>query len=246
MPPSERSAHPEAASAVANSDRLQPYRFIHKALRALMFRTLQQVASLDAARVDERAEMQVAVEELLQVCVDHATHENRFFHAPVRERAPHAVLAFDGDHHEHFRTIAALREQLARLVEGGASARRHAYALYLDLSRFIGESLEHMAEEETQLTLALWQNFSDPEIQAMGDALRATHGAQESAYYLRWLARSLDDAELADMISAARNGMPAQAFAGYAEAILGELPTPRRARLATLLGVSPVPGLVDA
>lgn len=87
MPPSERSAHAEATRTVAGSDRRQLDRFIHKALRAPRFRTWQQVVSLDAARVDAPAGMQVAVEELLQVCANHATHENRFFHPKRHARA---------------------------------------------------------------------------------------------------------------------------------------------------------------
>ncbi|MBE0548698.1 MAG: hemerythrin domain-containing protein [Rubrivivax sp.] len=200
--------------AVAANPRLQPYRLIHKALRALMFHTLQRVAALDAARVDDRAAMQAAVDELLQVCADHLAHETRFYHAPLRERAPRAVLPFDDDHGGHEITITALRTRMAQVAAGGAGARAEAYALYLELTRFIAENLEHMADEETQLTQALWQHFSDAEIAAMGDRLRATFSAQESTYYLRWMARALDDAELAALAGDARAGMPPEVFAG--------------------------------
>ena len=61
----EPTSRDATTAAVAASPRPQPYRFIHKALRALMFRTLQQAATLDAARVDERAALQAAVNELL-------------------------------------------------------------------------------------------------------------------------------------------------------------------------------------
>jgi len=159
----------EAASTmvVAASHRLQPYRFIHKALRALMFRTLQEVATLDAAQITQRAEMLAAVDELLRVCTDHLTHENSFMHAPLRERALRSVLAFDDDHQDHERSIAALRTRMQQVAEGGSRVRAVAYALYLDLSRFVGENLEHMADEETRLTQALWQHFSDAEIAAI-------------------------------------------------------------------------------
>jgi hypothetical protein len=233
-------------AAVAASPRRQPYRFIHKALRALMFRTLKQAATLDAARVDERAALQAAVNELLQVCSDHLAHENTFFHEPLRARAPRAVLPFDDDHQSHVQAIASLRARLAQVVEGGAAARGHAYALYLELSRFVGENLEHMADEETQLTQALWQHFSDAEIVALEDRLRASFSAQEAAYYLRWMARGLDDEELEALAQGARAGMPAPAFVGFASLILDELPASRRARLARALDLPPVPGLVAA
>jgi hypothetical protein len=221
---------------VAASRRLQPYRFIHKALRAQMCRALQQTATLDAARADDRATLQAVVDELLQVCADHLAHEDRFFHLPLRERAPRAVLPFDDDHRSHEASITALRARLTRLAAGGIHVRAEAYGLHLELTRFIGESLEHMAEEETRLTQALWQHFGDAEIAAQADRLRAALSEQERTYYLRWMARALDDAELAELAAEARGGMPPESFARFVDLLAGELDAARRARLLNTLG----------
>lgn len=239
-------SHDEIAAAVCQAGRVQPYRFIHKALRMLMFRTLQQAATLDTADAAGRATLVGAVEELLQVCSDHLGHENTFFHAALRERAPRAVLAFDDDHQGHEMSIAALRAQLARVAEGGKAVRGETYALYLALTRFVGENLEHMADEETRLTHAFWQHFSDAEIEAIEQRLVATFSPEKNAYFARWMARGLDDVELATLAAGARQGMPPEAFAGLAELLMAELPAPRQARLARALGLPPVPGLMTA
>ncbi|MBX3611616.1 MAG: hemerythrin domain-containing protein [Hydrogenophaga sp.] len=236
----------ENTQFVCHSARVQSYRFIHKALRALMFRTLQQVASLDADDAGERTTMVAQVEELLQVCSDHLDHENRFFHSALRERAPRAVMPFDDDHDDHVGTIAQLRHQLDQVAMGGSAAAQHAYALYLGLTRFVGENLEHMAEEETTLTRTLWQHFSDDEIHALEGRLQASFAPQESAYYLRWMARSLNHAELATLMQGARAGMPAAAFAELCDLVRDALPQNRWARLSRTLGVQAVPGLATA
>lgn len=236
----------ETTAAVCHAGRVQPYRCIHKALRVLMFRALQQAATLDAADAADRAALVATVGELLQVCSDHLGHENAYFHAALRERAPRAVLAFDDDHQGHELSIAALRAQLARVAGGGKAVRGEAYALYLSLTRFIGENLEHMADEETRLTHAFWQHFSDTEIQAIEQRLLATFSPEKHAYYARWMARGLDDAELAALAAGARAGMPPEAFAGLVGLLMAELPTPRQARLARALGLPPVPGLMTA
>jgi len=241
-PPTDRD---EATALVCHGDRLQPYRFIHKALRALMLRTLQQTATLDPADAGERAALLAAVEELLQVCSDHLAHENRYFHEPLRERAPRAVMPFDDDHEGHVAAIAALRQRVQRVTEGGPAVAADAYALYLDLSRFIADNLEHMAEEETQLTRALWQHFSDAEILGLEDRLRATFTPQENAYYLRWMVRGLNHAELSALVTGARADMPAPVFAELCEMLRAELPAGRWARLARAIDLPPVPGLVQ-
>ncbi len=236
----------ETTTAVCHAGRIQPYRFIHKALRMLMFRTLQQAATRDAADTADRAALVAAVEELLTVCSEHLGHENTFFHAALRERAPRAVLAFDDDHVGHEQSIAALRTQLARVAEGGKGVRGEAYALYLALTRFVGENLEHMADEETRLTQAFWQHFSDAEIEGIEQRLKATFSPEKSALYARWMARGLDDVELATLAAGAREGMPPQVFEAVAGLLMAELPTPRQARLARALGLPPVPGLMTA
>lgn len=236
----------ETTATVCHAGRVQPYRFIHKALRVLMFRTLQQAATLDTTDTTDRAAMVGAVEELLKVCSEHLGHENSYFHAALRERAPRAVLAFDDDHQGHAQSIVALRAQLARVAEGGAAVRGEAYALYLALTRFVGENLEHMADEETRLTHALWQHFSDAEIDTIEQRLISSFSPDKSAYYARWMARGLDDVELAALAAGARAGMPPEAFAGVLELLMAELPPLRRARLARAMALPPVPGLVTA
>jgi len=236
----------EATATVCHGDRLQPYRFIHKALRALMMRTLQQTATLDAGDAGERVALLAAVEELLQVCSDHLTHENNFFHAPLRERAPRAVMPFDDDHEGHVAAIAALRRRVDRVAAGGPAVRAEAYALFLELSRFVADNLEHMAEEETLLTRALWQHFSDAEILALEDRLRATFTPQESSYYLRWMVRGLNHAELAELVAGARAGMPPPVFDGLCTMLQAELPAGRWGRLARAMDLPPAPGLVQA
>lgn len=216
---------------VTISARPQPYRFIHKGLRALMLRTLTQMATLDARRDDERGDMVAAVTELLQFCSDHLQHENAFFHAPLRARAPRAVLPFDDDHEGHEIAIGQLQAQLAQLAGGGALATTHAHSLYLALSRFVGENLEHMAEEETTLTEALWAHFSDAEILAMGEALRASLSAQEAAYALRWIARGLNDEEVGELLGKAQGELSPAAYTGLLAMVSHELSAERRQRL---------------
>ncbi|WP_372656707.1 hemerythrin domain-containing protein [Hydrogenophaga sp.] len=236
----------ETTHHVCHTRRPQSHRFIHKALRALMFRTLQQVASLDAGDAGERATLVAQVEELLQVCTDHLVHENTHFHAPMRERAPRAVAPFDADHEEHLSSIARLRQLLSVVAQGSPAARDNAYELYLELSRFVGENLEHMADEETAFTHALWEQFSDADIEAMDQRLQATFTPQEGAYYLRWMARGLNHAELQELVGKAMVAMPTPVFQGLCGLLQEELPAERWRRLACALTIAPMPGLKSA
>lgn len=227
---------PDTLQLATTGRREQPYRQIHKALRALLAEALQRVGTCDVRDDVERAAMVDTVERALSVCCDHLAHENRFFHEPLRQRAPRAVLAFENDHVEHLQAIGALRLQLQRVRDAGVDGEALSYALYLQFGQFVGENLLHMAEEETVLTLALWEHFSDAEIQALEAALRATLSPEESAFYLQWMARGLNPAELEALLLGARAGMPPEAFEPLSAMALAEQSEPRRARLAQALG----------
>lgn len=241
----QAQSHPhDTLQLVCSSRREQPYRLIHKGLRMLLAQAQQQAGTCDVRHADERAALVEAVEQALATCSDHLAHENRFFHEPLRERAPRAVRAFDTDHQEHLQAIATLRLQLQRVRDAGTDGEALAHALYLQFSRFVADNLQHMAEEETVLTQALWDHFTDAEIRAMEDALRASLSPEENLFYLRWMARGLHGGELGALLAGARAAAPAEVFQQLCGLVMDELPRPRRERLAQALclaadGVAP-------
>lgn len=218
--------------------RVQPYRFIHKALRTLMMQTLHRCGTLDPADTAERAQLVDQVDELLAVLADHVAHENRFFHEPLRERAPALAAVFDGEHRHHLEAIDALRRDLRSLRQAEDDAAAQAYTLYLALSRFVAENLVHMAEEETTLTRALWRHFGDAEILAMEGALVASLSPAENEFALRWMARGLNLSELQSLLHGARAAMPAEAFTAALGLVRTELDTARVQRLDERLGAA--------
>lgn len=236
MPPDH--APQDTLHAVCSSRREQPYRMIHKGLRMLLAQAQHLAGACDVRQADERATLVEAVEQALSVCADHLAHENRFFHEPLRQRAPRAVLAFDNDHQEHLLAIDALRLQLQRVRDAGADAESLAYALYLRFSQFVADNLQHMAEEETVLTPALWAHFTDAEIRALTDALRASLSPHENLFYLRWMARGLNAAELGTLLAGARAQATSEVFEPLCGVVLDELPEPRRGRLVQALGLA--------
>lgn len=244
---SPQTRHPGPAdAAVCRCQRLQPYRFIHKGLRVLLMQALQQAGASDVRHADERAALVDTLERALTVCADHLAHENRFFHQPLRQRAPGAAAPFDRDHADHLQAIDALRQLLQRVRDADTGAAALAYELYLGFSRFVADNLLHMAEEETTLTQALWAHFTDAEIQALEDELRAALSPDEQAQALLWMARGLDGAELEALLMQARGAVPPAAFEALHGLVAAQLVPARQARLARALGRPPVPGLVAA
>jgi hypothetical protein len=232
---------PTDVGRICATARLQPYRFIHKALRALMFQTLQTAGSLDVADPAQRQLLVAEVDRMLTVCEDHIAHENGFLHEPLRARSPRAVRPFENDHWDHLAGIETLRLLLQRVRD--AQAHEHAaalaYELYLRLSQFIGESLAHMAEEETTLTSILWNHFSDEELLGFIHALEATFSQDEKAFYLAWMARALSAPELAQVLQPPGTATPPEVFACQMATVKQALPASRWTELVARFGGPP-------
>lgn len=222
---------------ISTTPRLQPYRHIHKALRRLLTQALVDVGACDVRRPDERAKLIQTVDFVLGVCADHIAHENRYFHEPLRRRTLRATLAFDHDHDNQLQVIASLRHLLDRLREADADASALAYRIYLAFGEFVAENLQHMTEEETVLTRALWQHMSDAEILEMETVLRANLTREQSEAALRWMAASLNGEELENLLADAQHAAPPAVFAGLLDIVRSELDLERSARLVQALEV---------
>lgn len=193
--------------------RVKPYRNIHKALRSLMLSHLVKIGQLDTEYAADKATWSTMINELMDVLHSHLSHENVFFHRAIQERAPQAIARFDRDHAHHEQAIAALRELVLKADQVPGNQARLAYDSYLKISVFIAENLLHMAEEETALTEALWQHFSDAEILEIEHQLVASLTPEENQYFLKLIFPALSHSERLELLTAMQAGMPAEVFA---------------------------------
>jgi hemerythrin-like domain-containing protein len=192
--------------------RPQPYRYIHKALRAEMSSCLSRLGQADPGDPVSMVAALDAVEELLQLIESHLQLEDEFFHPPLRQRAPELIERFDLDHEEHHQGMRELRRAIEAARPGAPRNDAHHYSLYLQLSRWITHQFEHMFAEETELSAALWQHFSDEEILAIEQRLVASIPAAKARSVMLKMLAALTHAERVDWLGPMAANMPAEAF----------------------------------
>lgn len=166
---------------VCHSPRVRPYARMHDELRRQLLRLMLQALDLDASAPHLRATFASMAEHALRRCESHLALEAALLHAPLRARAPRALMAVELDHEQLQQSLAALRDTLRQLRDARANDAAEAIAreLCLRLSLFVADSLAHMVEEESTLTRAWWAHFSDDEIRACLEA-----GAQQAPHVL--------------------------------------------------------------
>lgn len=207
--------HPAPLTA---APRFDMYAFIHKALRGFMLDTLHRVGRMDLDDAAELRETLAQVDDLLVFCQRHLEHENDFVHSAIEARRPGGASRTADDHLDHVASIQVLRAEAAALPCHAASERAPlAQRLYLHLSLFVAENLQHMQFEETANNAALWSLYTDDQLVAIHDRLVASLPPAENALVARWMIPALSPAERAGLLGGLQLGAPPEVF----EAVLG-------------------------
>ena len=222
------------------------YSQIHKALRAMMFDTLERLARLDVHDALDRRDALDQAERLLAQLANHVHHENKFLHTAIEARRPGAAAVTSEAHTEHLDSIADLRAEISALRSAAAAhAAPIAQRLYRHLALFVAENLEHMQVEETANNAALWTLYTDAELEALHGRLVASIEPAELMQAAPWIARASHPQELAGLLGGMQAGMPPQAFDAVLHQVRTQLDESRWAKLARALSLPPVPGLVS-
>ena len=216
--------------------RFDIYNLIHKALRFAYGNTLAKLGSVD---VDEPASLDAALaqaDSLFDLLQSHYGHEDRFVHPALEHAQPGATLRIEAEHRDHLAALDAMRELVEVVRARRGATRAGALArLYRALARYMAADFEHMAFEDSEFNAILWRHYSDAEIQAIDRELVATIEPAVMAVALPWMVPALNHGERVAFLGGARQGMPADLFAGVLAIARETLPSREWQKLAAAL-----------
>jgi hypothetical protein len=172
------------------------YREIHKAIRAMLLDAVTESGRLDWTDGTAAASFRRNLENVFVLLAAHAEHEEEFI-APLLEKSAISVAHLVARTHRHH--DVALRHLLAQLeaIDSNApDAEAKGHEFVVALSRFAGETLIHMAEEEEEAMPALWRVYTDGQLLDVGLRLIGSIAPDERAGWLPWQRASFNHKEL--------------------------------------------------
>jgi len=188
------------------------FKQVHKGIRALAGDLVAAAGRTDFRSRPEVEALRERVEEAFAVFEAHARHEDGFILPLLRVCAPEVAADGEADHRAQSLRLRDLRSALALAAGAGPSAPVLGHAFVLGLSRFHGEMLVHMADEEERLMPALWAAFDDDALRRVHAALLESLAPSEKLATLRWMLPAISPAERADLLSALRASAPPAAY----------------------------------
>lgn len=200
------------------------FTYIHKGVRHELGDLLSVAGATDFG---DRAAAEAYVARLrtsLRLMNEHAVHEDEHA-APLLERfAPALARRVAATHH----VLEAQEQAVLALAERAPGQPDVGHELYLALTRYAATQYGHMAEEESDVIRAFWDNLSDEAILSIEHAIVANIAPEDNAIYLAWMIPGMNPREREVFIGAMRQGAPPEAVA-YAEGLARDA---QRERLA--------------
>jgi hypothetical protein len=180
------------------------YSEIHKGIRHMLFELVRSSGRTDFADPRAIAALREQTRDAFGVLSLHAEKEERFL-LPLLEKA--ALPLADANHDEHEEQEDRIAELLEESEKLDATT---GHAFTVELSRFVGELLEHMADEEEQLMPALWAAYDDATLIEVHHRLLASMPLEQLATAARWMLPAMNGPERHALLA----GAPPPAAAG--------------------------------
>jgi hypothetical protein len=179
------------------------FKEVHKGIRAAAADLLARAGRTDFADADGVSALQQRVEETFALIEAHARTEETFLLPLLRICAPDVAADSEADHRSQSLRLRDLRSALALAAAGGTPAQRSGHAFFVALSRFHGEMLVHMAEEEERQMPALWAAFDDAALRRVHRAVLDELPDAEKVATVRWMLLALNRRERAALFARA-------------------------------------------
>ena len=186
---------------------------IHKGLRLALCELTTQIARVDFADAEQKAELLAALRRQLALGALHLADEEVHIHRALEARAPGSTLTLDADHEHHRRSFDNLETAMAAVERAqGEAARRLGRDLYLRFTQFVAADFAHMAEEEGVILPLLHRLFTDAELIAMESAIVASLPPEEAMAFMKLMIPAMNRPERVTFLRFVRDTAPPEAF----------------------------------
>lgn len=187
--------------------RVDLYTLIHKAQRFHLSNLSNEIGTADLQPEGMRR-VSGRIRHIISHLRDHAKNEETYIHPLFRQAGAVEVGQLDREHHE---LEAALKN-----IESVLDEERWN-ELYKEYSRFLGNYLVHLSEEEAAQIEILWTRYDDAALLAAFSRFKSERAPQAAKEDLEFMLPALSDAEIIRMYLGMKASAPTQVFQGACE-----------------------------
>ncbi len=194
---------------------LDLYRDIHKGIRTELFDVTAEAGRLDPADRAARLALAHRVDDLVELLVTHAEHEDGAIQPALETHLPDLAERVEVDH----LALEARLDDLSGWAREAADApkanrRQHGHGVYLELASFTGAYLQHQDLEERVIMPALEDAIGVEAVGAIHGAILASIPPQQMATSLALMLPAMNVDDRTELLGGMQQGAPAEVFEG--------------------------------
>jgi hypothetical protein len=194
---------------------LDLYRDIHKGIRAELFALVGEAGALDPTPGLDRASLAGHVDDVIELLVQHAEHEDGAIQPVLEAELPELAERIATDHlvlEGQLEDLRAMAAEAAGLDH--PEPRLAVHRLYLALACFTSRYLEHQDVEERVVMPALEQAIGVEAVAAIHGAIISSIPPDEMARSLAIMIPAMNVDDRAELLGGMQAEAPPEVFAG--------------------------------
>jgi hypothetical protein len=216
-----------------------PYRDIHKGIRAELFALTGQAGRIDPSNRIERAALAVRVGTVVETLEAHSRHEDAGIQPTLEEQLPDLAAKIRCDHQLLAGSMARLLTLADEAAEATAGTQAVAvHRLYLQLAEFTAVYLVHQDVEERTVLPALLRAIGPEAIMSIHAAIVSSIPPDEMARSLEFMLPAMNIDGRTQLLAGVQASAPAHVFAGVWGLATSVLTPSDHAALAGRLGIA--------
>jgi iron-sulfur cluster repair protein YtfE (RIC family) len=202
-----------------STPRFDLFLVIHKGIRLALADLLTRMGSTDFSDAAAAERIATDLGAVLLLCEDHRRTEDEIVFPNLRSRMSGDLVAILDDHDEQPRIVEELLAASRTLVaESPENRPRVGRMLYLHFSKFVGELLAHMAEEEQVASPLFDRLFSQEEVMGIHAKVMAHLTIEEHFRGAKFILRAINRPERVAVMTGALAVFPKEAVVALVDA----------------------------
>lgn len=215
------------------------YRDIHKGVRAELFAVTLSAGNTDPSDREGRAALCAHVDDVVELLVDHAGHEDTHVLPVLESHAPDLFERNATDHSALDTRMAGIAERARAITDAAPGEQRaRVHNLYLDLAAFTSAYIAHQEFEERIVMPALIDAVGVEGTVAIHHDIVSNIPPPVMAKTLAVMLPAMNVDDRAELLSGMQQDAPPEAFAAVWSLTRSVLPVNDYRALATRLGAT--------
>ena len=196
------------------SNRLDIYKDVHKGVRKALFDLAALAGSTEFHSAESLQKLKDEFSRTYNLLETHAHSEDTYVESMVQACDASTASELSTTHVRLEANIRSLQQMLANINPNQADAVSQGRELYLGLTRFIGEYLQHIADEEQRVMPLLWAKYDDQQLMDVSITIRANIPPPVMGNFLSCMIPAMNHGERVEMLSGMKQAAPAEVFMG--------------------------------